>query len=411
VRFANATLPDGSKRDIEVSGGRIVALLPASQTTGDRLDLEGALVLPPLVDGHIHLDKTLLGLPWVPNQATGNSVADRIEAERRVRAVRTVPESETGANLVRQVLASGTLHMRSHVDIDHRLGLKNLHEILTVRERFRGLVTIQIVAFPQSGILSSPGTADLLDAAIAEGADLVGGLDPIGIDGDLDGHLDAVFAIAERRGVGVDIHLHDGGEAGIAQIRAIAERARAAGLAGKVAISHAFALGSVPTEMAARTADLLAATGVAIMSHGPGGATIPPLRLLREHGVRMFGGSDNIRDAWSPFGSGDMLERAMMIAYRANFRHDEDLALAFDMATTAAAGVLGIAPYGIAVGNPADFVVVEAQSVAEAVAARPSRKLVIKAGEIVATDGAPAASPRRGRSAIVRDDPQCHREV
>jgi cytosine/creatinine deaminase len=277
--------------------------------------------------------------------------------------------------------------MRSHVDIDNQLGLKNLHEILKVRERFRDLVTIQIVAFPQSGILRSPGTAALLDAAIADGADLLGGLDPVGIDGDLNGHLDPIFAIAERRGVGIDIHLHDGGESGIAQIRAIAERTRAAGLQGKVAVSHAFALGSVPIELAERTSDLLAETGVAIMSHGPGGATIPPIKLLREHGVRVFGGSDNIRDAWSPFGNGDMLERAMMIGYRANFRHDAELALAFDMVSRTAADVLGIADYGIAVGGPADFVVVEAGSLAEAVATRPRRKLVVKAGRMVAKDG------------------------
>ncbi len=384
MRFANATLPDGSKHDIEVSGGRIVALLPASDT-GD-LDLKGALVLPPLVDGHIHLDKTLLGLPWV-EEATGNQVADRIEAERKVRAARTVPESETGANLVRQIVASGTLHMRSHVDIDNQLGLRNLREILKVRDRFAGLVTIQIVAFPQSGILRSPGTADLLAAAMAEGADLLGGLDPVGIDGDLDGHLDPLFAIAEQRGCGIDIHLHDGGEGGLAQIEAIARRTKAAGLQGKVAISHAFALGSVPAASAARTADLLADTGVAIMSHGPGGAAIPPLKLLREHGVRVFGGSDNIRDAWSPFGNGDMLERAMMIGYRANFRHDEELALAFDMVTKAAADVLGIEGYGLAVSGPADFVVVEAGSLAEAVATRPRRKLVVKAGRIVSKDG------------------------
>jgi cytosine deaminase len=397
VRFANATLPDGSRHDIEVAGGRIANLLPASAASpggpagADDIDLGSALVLPPLVDGHIHLDKTLLGLPWLPNQAAGNRVADRIEAERKVRASRTVPESVTGANLVRQVVASGTLHMRSHVDIDNQLGLRNLHEILKVREQFRDLVTIQIVAFPQSGILRSPGTAALLDAAIAEGADLLGGLDPVGIDGDLDGHLDAIFAIARRRGVGVDIHLHDGGEGGIAQIRAIAERTRAAGLQDKVAISHAFALGSVPTDLAARTADLLAEAGVAIMSHGPGGAAMPPLALLREHGVTVFGGSDNIRDAWSPFGNGDMLERATTIGYRANFRHDEELALAFDMVTASAAQVLGVSAYGIAPGSPADFVVVEAETLAEAIAAHPRRKLVVKAGTVVARDGVLAA--------------------
>ena len=319
----NATLPDGSRHDIEIEGGRIAVLHPPSTAE------PGLFVMPPLVDGHIHLDKTLLGLPWVPNQATGNAVADRIEAERKVRAARTVSEAETGANLVRQVAASGTLHMRSHVDIDNRLGLANLQAILAVRERFRDLVTIEIVAFPQSGVLRSPGTAALLDEAIAQGADLVGGLDPIGIDGDLDGHLDAIFAVAGKHGVGIDIHLHDGGESGIAQMDAIAVRTRATGLKGKVAISHAFALGSVSADLAARTADTLAETGIAIMSHGPGAATMPPLPLLRAHGVEVFGGSDNIRDAWSPFGNGDMLERAMLIGYRGNFRHDHELGLAY----------------------------------------------------------------------------------
>ncbi|MDI1286159.1 MAG: amidohydrolase family protein [Reyranella sp.] len=392
--IANAVLADGTKRHIDVKEGRIAALLPTTadlSARDDVLDVAGALLLPPLVDGHIHLDKTLLGLPWVPNEAKGNKVADRIAAERKVRAGRTVPESETGSNLVRQVVASGTLHMRSHVDIDNQLGLKNLHEVLKIRERFRDLVTIQIVAFPQSGIVRSPGTAELLDAAIAEGADLVGGLDPVGIDGDLDGHLDAVFGIAERRGVGVDIHLHDGGEGGIAQLLAIAERTIASGMKGRVAVSHAFALGSVDADTATRTADVLAKAGVAIMSHGPGGAAIPPLALLRERGVEVFGGSDNIRDAWSPFGSGDMLERAMMIGYRANFRHDRELQLAFEMVTIAASRVLRIKGYGIALGAAADFVVVEAGSVAEAVATRPRRKLVIKGGKVVAKDGVFAA--------------------
>lgn len=378
----NATLPDGSKHDIEIEGGRIAALLPP--TAGE----PGIMLLPPLVDGHIHLDKTLLGLPWVPNQAAGNTVSDRIEAERKVRAARTVSETETGTNLVRQVVATGTLHMRSHVDIDNQLGLRNLHAVLAIRERFRDLVTIQIVAFPQSGVLRSPGTAALLDEAVAQGADLVGGLDPVGIDGDLAGHLDPVFAIAARHGAGIDIHLHDGGEGGIAQMLAIAERTRANGLEGKVAISHAFALGSVPADLAARTADTLARAGIAIMSHGPGAGTMPPLPLLRAHGVEVFGGSDNIRDAWSPFGNGDMLERAMLIGYRGNFRHDHELKLAYEMVTEAAARVLGLAGYGIAVGGPADFVAVEAETLAEAVAARPRRKWVMKAGRIVALDGA-----------------------
>lgn len=377
----NATLPDGSKHDVEIEDGRVAAF--HAPTVSE----PGVMLLPPLVDGHIHLDKTLLGLPWVPNQAVGNTVSDRIEAERKVRAARTVSETETGANLVKQVVATGTLHMRSHVDIDNQLGLRNLHAVLAIRERFRDLVTLQIVAFPQSGVLRSPGTAALLDEAVAQGADLVGGLDPVGIDGDLAGHLDPIFAIAARHGVGIDLHLHDGGEGGIAQMLAIAERTRANGLEGKVAISHAFALGSVPTDLAARTADTLAEAGIAIMSHGPGAATMPPLPLLRAHGVEVFGGSDNIRDAWSPFGNGDMLERAMLIGYRGNFRHDHELKLACEMVTEAAARVLGLPDYGIRIGGPADLVAAEAETLAEAVAARPRRKWVMKAGHIVARDG------------------------
>ena len=377
----NAALPDGSRHDIELKDGRIAAFLPPS--TG----APPVVALPPLVDGHIHLDKTLLGLPWVPNRAEGNRVADRIEAERRVRADRTVPEMVTGANLVGQVVASGTLHMRSHVDIDNQLGLRNLHAILEVRERFRDLVTIEIVAFPQSGILRSPGTAALLDDAATSGADLVGGLDPVGVDGDLDGHLDVVFAVASRRGKGIDIHLHDGGETGLAQIDAIADRTAAAGLSGKVAVSHAFALGSVPLDMARRTADRLAKTGVAIMSHGPGAAPMPPLPMLTEHGVTVFAGSDNIRDAWSPFGNGDMLERAMLIGYRGNYRRDEELAFTLELVTTNAARMLGLGDYGLRAGGPADLVVVEAGTVAEAVATRPRRQMVIKAGRVVARDG------------------------
>ena len=389
MRIANARLPDGSLRDIDMAEGRFAALRPASgaPVSGDAIDVGGALALPPLVDGHVHLDKTLLGLPWVPNQAEGDRVIDRIEAERRVRAARTVPEFETGSALVRQAVANGTLHLRTHVDIDNQLGLRNLHEVLKIREKFRDLVTIQIVAFPQSGILRSPGTAELLDAAIAEGADLVGGLDPVGIDGDMDAHLNAVFAVATRRGVGVDIHLHDVGESGLAQMRAIAERSRAVGLHGQVTISHGFALGSGPYDQVLRTCTVLGEAVVNVMTHGPGGATMPPLRLLAEYGVRVFSGSDNIRDAWSPFGNGDMLERAMMVAYRANFRHDRDLLAVFEMATTAGARVLGLEGYGFQEGNFADFVIVDAPSVVEAIVARPRRKLVIKGGRVAARDG------------------------
>ena len=180
----------------------------------------------------------------------------------------------------------------------------------------------------------------------------------------------------------------DPGPLGCYELRQIAARASAAGLAGKVAVSHAFALGGVDDGEFGRTAEALARADVAIMTNGPGPVPMPPVRRLAAAGVRVFAGSDNIRDAWSPLGNGDMLERAMLIAYRQDFRSDAELELAFDLTSRASAQVLGFADHGVRVGAAADLVAMAAGSVAEAVAARPRRSLVMKRGRVMARDGA-----------------------
>uniref|UniRef100_UPI000A393AFC amidohydrolase n=1 Tax=Streptomyces sp. NRRL B-24572 TaxID=1962156 RepID=UPI000A393AFC len=286
------------------------------------------------------------------------------------------------AALARRMVSLGTGHVRSHVDVDPDTGLDHLHALLDVREKFRDRLGIQLVAFPQSGVVAAPGVADLLDAALADGADLVGGLDPVGFDGDPDGQLDIVFGFAERHGKGIDLHLHDGGETGTAQLRDIAARTAALGLGGKVAVSHAYALGAVDAAELDRTATALAAAGVAIMTNGPGGH-VPPVLRLREHGVRVFAGSDNIRDTWWPYGTADMLERATVIGLRTGLMTDPELSVAASLVTGEAAAALGLTDYGIAPGARADLVAVAAGSVPEAVAAHPRRLLVLHAGKVV----------------------------
>ena len=152
-------------------------------------------------------------------------------------------------------------------------------------------------------------------------------------------------------------------------------------------MSHAYALGMVPASVAAATAEKLAGAGVAILTAASGFGAMPPVKLLLNAGVHVFAGTDNVRDAWSPFGNGDMAERAALIAYRCAMNSDEDLRAAFDMATTSAARALGLENYGLAEGNPADLVVFEAASVPEAIASHAARGLVIKGGRVV---GAPA---------------------
>ncbi|MFF2955168.1 amidohydrolase family protein [Kitasatospora sp. NPDC057965] len=392
----DATLPDGSTVDVHLADGRIAALTPVDARPSDGGDgdrpgtvrpgavhLRGALLLPALVDGHAHLDKTFLGAPWQPHRPTADlrtQIASE-RAQRREVAERT-PVAERAEALARRMAALGTGHVRSHVDVDPDTGLDHLHALLEVRERVRDVIDVQLVAFPQSGVVATPGVADLLDAALREGAELIGGLDPAGFDGDVDGQLDVVFGLAERHGAGVDIHLHDGGPVGASQLRDIADRTAALGLGGRVAVSHAYALGELGLGELLDTARRLADAGVAIMTNGPS-RSMPPVKLLHELGVRVFAGSDNIRDAWWPYGTGDMLERATIIGLQGELMTDGELRLAADLVTTHAAAALGLADYGPTPGAPADLVAVAAGSVAEAVAAHPERLLVLHGGRVV----------------------------
>jgi cytosine deaminase len=296
--FDGARLPDRSLASIAVREGRIAAIAADPVALGGaaaREDLGGALVIPGLVDGHIHLDKGFIGDRWKPHRpcTAGFDVRERVAFEKELLAA-AAPMETRAAALIALAAAQGTTHMRSHVDIDAAIGLSHLETILAVREAHRELMSIELVAFPQSGILASPGTAALLDAAIAAGAGVVGGLDPAGFDGSIDGHLDVVFGLAERRGAKVDIHLHDPGMLGIFELEQIAARTRALGLAGRVAVSHAYALGDVPLDTLRRTAARLAEAGVAIMTNAPGARAFPPVLELRRAGVLVFSGNDNL---------------------------------------------------------------------------------------------------------------------
>jgi cytosine deaminase len=390
VVFERAKLADGTVASIGVQSGRIAAI--SAQTplgnAARRVDLENMLVVPGLVDGHLHLDKTFIGEAWKPHQpcTNGFNVHERVAFEKKLLAGAQPVEKRASA-LTELAIARGTMYLRTHVDIDADVGLRNLKSVLTVKERYRELITIEVVAFPQSGILASPGTAELMSEAVANGADLVGGLDPAGFDRSIEGHLDVVFGIAQRRGVGIDIHLHDPDMLGIFELQEIATRTKSLGMAGHVAVSHAYALGQVPTDTAKRVAHALAAAGVAIMTNAPGDRSFPPVNILREAGVLVFSGNDNIRDAWWPYGDADMLERAMIVGYCSGFYTDEELAFAFDMVSCNGASALRIPEYGLRCGAPANFVVLPARHVQEAVVARPRERSVYRAGKLIARNG------------------------
>jgi cytosine deaminase len=373
--------------DILVRDGVVEQVAPVTGVSGaEVIEVRDRLVLPGLVEAHCHLDKTLYGAPWVPHSA-GDALADRIANERRRRGELGLPDVERVTALLERMVAAGTSYVRSHTDIDPEVGLRGVEVVRTAAERLDGRIAVQQVAFPQSGLLTTPGTAELLEAALKEGVEAIGGLDPAGIDRDPVGHLDVVFGLAERYGVAVDIHLHDGGSLGIWELELIAARARVTGLGRRVTVSHAYALGQADEPTQERLAAQLAEAGVTILTAAAYSFPVPPIRRLRAAGVNVACGHDGIRDLWGPYGSGDMLERAMHVAYRSTFRRDEDIELALDAATQGGARALGIEPHGPTVGAVADLVVVDARTAAEAVVVHPARDLVLKRGRVVARDG------------------------
>jgi cytosine/adenosine deaminase-related metal-dependent hydrolase len=352
----------GDRTDILISAGCIErGPAPAGVTV---LDGGGRIALPGLVEAHTHLDKSLLGHPWYHNEV-GPRLIDRIENERNVRKSLPIDPRRQSERHALLSVSHGSTFIRSHVDVDTECGLAGVEGVMATREALAGIVDIDLVAFPQSGLLVRPGTVELLEQALRLGAETVGGLDPCAIDRDPKGHLDTVFGLADKFGCGVDIHLHEPGDMGAFSMGLIIERTITLGMQGKVIISHAFCLGMPDASVMDPLIAALAETRIAIMTTGTASQPVPPLKRLVQAGVVVCAGSDGIRDTWGPYGNADMLERAMFVGQRYNLRRDDELALALDVVTTGGAQALGLEDYGLSPGCRGDLVLVEAENLAE----------------------------------------------
>lgn len=383
--------------NIGIKEGKIVSILPANEKGNleakETVDASNCILLPGLVESHIHLEKAYL-LTQMKEEANSLWDAIRITAELKSQFTKEDIRARS-IQVLKQGVLNGVTHLRCHVEVDPILQLKAMEVMLELKETFAHLIDIQIVVFPQEGIFIQPGTAKLMEEAIKMGGDVIGGI-PYN-DRNVDEHLDFVFHLAEKYGKPVDFHADFSDNPNDLTIAKIAEQTINRGMQGKVAAGHVTSLGSTPYETAVEVAQQIAKAGIHIITlpatdlylNGRGDKErvrrgITPVSLLMEQGVQVTFGTNNIQNAFTPFGKGDPLDIAWLLAQTAYFGSKTDAEILLEMATTKAANALNLEGYGIKIGAYADLVLVEGASLRDVFINRPERRCVWKRGIQVA---------------------------
>lgn len=386
---------DGPLADLRVRDGAFVSVGPdAGPAEGAaEVDLAGAAVLPAFIESHIHLDKAFLE-ERSPNLS--GTLADAIDITRELKkSVSKEDIRERSERALRLLIRHGTTRLRAQVEVDPIVGLAGMEATLDLREACAGLADIQIAVFPQEGIEQQPGTEDLMREAMRMGGDVVGGV-PYN-DLNAERHLDIVFAMAAEFGCGVDLHLDFSDDPGDDRIESVARRTIEAGLQGRVAVGHLTSLGAMEGGKAARIIETIAGAGIAVMPlpatdlflGGRGDA--PPrfrsftrVRELIGAGVNVAIASNNIRNAFTPSGRGDLLEIGLLLAHVAHMSGVADRPLIPPLFTHNAAKALGMEEsYGIAPGCPADFVVLDSRDWNDIIIDQPEKRYIVRRGKIV----------------------------
>lgn len=373
---------------VEIENGKIVALRDNKSPPDATLpsyDAGGKLMLPAMRDMHIHLDKTFYGGPWRSlNRPAGTTIQDMIKLEQKMLPQLQPYTQERAEKLIDLIQSKGSTVARSHCNIEPVSGLKNLENLQAVLARRQAGFDCEIVAFPQHGLLLSKSEPLMRDAMQA-GAHYVGGLDPTNVDGAMEKSLDTMFRIALDYNKGVDIHLHETSPAGVAAVNYMVETVeKTPELKGKLTISHAFALATLNEQQVDTLATRMAAQQITIASTVPIGTLHMPLQQLREKGVFVMTGTDSVIDHWSPFGLGDMLEKANLYAQLYIHPNEQNLSRSLAIAT---GDVLPLNDKGERVWpkaqDDASFVLVDASCSAEAVARISPRTATFHKGKMV----------------------------
>jgi len=376
-------LRDGLIADIgDVSGG-------AEQT----VEADGELVSPGLVDAHVHYDMAF-------SSETGRRPGSNEEPFDRARNMARTAEyfaessAETVADRVRRAVgtavANGVLHTRTHAYVDSSVGVEVVETVLDVRESLADLFDLQVVAFPQQGYVRDPGSVAAAREAVARGADAVGGIDPVGVNDDLEGTVETWLDLASDLDVDLDVHLHDRGTLGTHAVRKLATAAIERGRRGRVTVGHAYALAdgnAVPGDPVGTALERASEADLSFVTCYMSTPPAFPLARIAEASPQLGHGTDQVRDLWSPHGSCDVLEGALVESLKLGRRSNPDLRGLWETVTAGSARVLGVEGYGVAEGTSGDLVVHAAASPERAIVRQHPPRCVISRGRVVARGG------------------------
>lgn len=387
---------DSGLKDIAIENGEIYEIGKIDGDAEKEIDAEGRLISSCYIDPHIHLDKVLIVDDLPPNES--GTLQEAIELIWERKRNYTIEEvKERAKEVMEMAISNGTLKMRTNVDVDTIGGLTPLKGVLAAREEIGDRMDLQIVAFPQEGIVRDPGTEELMRDAMENGADLVGGMPHHEKSHeDAEEHVDIAFDIAKEFGVDIDMHVDETDDSNSRTLEIVADKTIEEGYEGRVTAAHTCALAAYPDDYAEKVIEKVKraeinmvtnpATNLVIQGRDdnqPVRRGITRVKELIEAGINVSFGQDCIKDAFYPFGKADMLEVALITAHAAHLSMPDQIRKVFRMMTENAAKILGADDeYALEVGNPANLVIVDASSAWEAIRLQPNQRWVIRNGEL-----------------------------
>jgi cytosine/creatinine deaminase len=354
--------------DIAVAGGRIAEIGARIDADCLAIDVGGKLVVPGFVETHIHLDKSCILDRCNSHEGTLAEAIAEVAAAKRAFTEDDVHRRAT--RTLEKAILQGTMRMRTHVEVDPRIGLKGFHAVRRLKQAYAWAIEIEICVFPQEGLLNDPGTDDLLIAACEQGADVIGGCPYT--DSNPHGQIARIFTLAQRFDRDIDFHLDFDIDPSRMDLEEVCRKTEETGWGGRVTVGHVTKLSALDPDrfsaMATRLADagvavtVLPATDLFLMGRDryrdiPRG--VAPAHRLAARGVACSIASNNVLNPFTPFGDCSLIRMANLYANIAQIGRPAELAACLDMVTILPAKLMNLRNYGIVIGHPADFVVLD----------------------------------------------------